>query len=187
MVFIQVFKVGAVVYPVVRRRVQHKLQWLWQPVDHFGMNPKLVDQTDLLHQQDPKRVKPQQGQPGPEQESTGGIARPGLPERRGQVVMLRRMVHHMRSPEPVDIVSGSVEPVVCKILGKKQEYPIPPNCVIKVEDPELVKEQKEAKDQCLGNKTNNDITDSKGKAAQGIQLFVQVPVLPVREPGFYRQ
>lgn len=76
------------------------------------------------------------------------------------------MVHHMRSPEPIDIMGSSMKPVIRKIISKKQEQPIPPSGGIQIKDPVLVQKAEQAKDHCLGNKAHQNIPDPNPKLLQ---------------------
>ena len=52
MVAIQITNVGAVVYAVVRGRVEDKLDRLWKFIERFCMKPVLVNKTDAQHGDD---------------------------------------------------------------------------------------------------------------------------------------
>ena len=78
MVLVQVFQITSVMYPVVGRGIEEKFNKPWAVTNGFSMNPELVNQTDLLHEQYPNGMKTEQGQPGPENKGAGCISGPGL-------------------------------------------------------------------------------------------------------------
>ena len=68
----------------------------------------------------------------------GQIAGPGLPKRGGQVIFPGGMVDDMRSPEPIDLVTAAVKPIIGEVIGEKGQRPMPPVRSIEREQPPAV-------------------------------------------------
>ena len=50
MIFVEVFQVAGMMYAVMGGRVENIFYRAGQPVHGLGMDPELIDKTDLLHQ-----------------------------------------------------------------------------------------------------------------------------------------
>ena len=67
-VAVEVARIGRVVDAVVLRRVHHRFEPARAAVDHFGVNPELVDEVEARAEQDHRRRKADQEQRQTEQE-----------------------------------------------------------------------------------------------------------------------
>src|SRR6056297_1256797 len=120
-VAIEITRVTPVMDAVVRGGVHDGLE----PAGHFanrlGMNPELIDEVEPADEQYHRRVKPQQNQRRADHHHEGEGACPCLPQRRGQVVMLRGMVIDMGGPDPTDAVPEAMHPVIAQIVEHEIE------------------------------------------------------------------
>ena len=66
MVFIKVFQVTSMMHSMMRRGIENEFDNPGTMTNGFRMDPELINKTDLLHEEDPYRVKSQQRHPGPE-------------------------------------------------------------------------------------------------------------------------
>ena len=85
---IEIARIGRVVNPVVAGRVHHCLKPAREAADRLGVNPELVDQVDAADKGNHRRMEADQHQRQTEEERARDEARPGLPERSGEVIML---------------------------------------------------------------------------------------------------
>ena len=81
-------------------------------------------------------------------------------------------------------MAGPVKPVIGEIVCEKGQYPVPPTAAIQGEKPQAVKLCEKPEDQGFCDEVGQHIADAQGEAAEGIFYFVEVPLLPVGEPGF---
>ena len=130
------------VYPMMGGGIENKFEPSRHFMDGLGMDPELIDQTDLLHEQNPQRVKTDQGHPSPKQKSTGGVSRPGLSQGCRQIIMKGGMMHHMASPKIVYMMASPVKPIIGKIISQKQKQPKPPFAIVQRKNPESIKKTK---------------------------------------------
>ncbi len=170
------------VHAVVRGRVEHLLD----PAEfahRLGVHEKLETQVDRHHRDDVRRRKPQPGQRQPEQPHARDRIGQALPERRGQVQPLRRVVHHVRGPHPADAVVGTMEEVVEKILRQEQQRDRPPRSR-QLEQPELVHPPVQADHRRPGQRVGALVHQRQRGIAQGVAQAVDVAALALPVPGF---
>ncbi len=177
-IFIQIFDILAMMDAVVRWGVENPLQRA-EPVDGFGMDPKLVQQADRLHGQDHQRREAEQGQPKPE-DKAGENACPGLPQCCGKVIVLRRVMYHMRGPEKTRLVTDAMKPVIGKIFEEKQRHPGLPASA-NIEQPELIDEKISAENHGFGHKLEQHIADAHGQACSRIAQFIKITLIDSTE------
>ena len=63
---------------VVGRRIEDVFDGARQFMHRFGMDPELIDETDLLHEDHYNGIETDQWHPEPEKKTAGEIAGPGL-------------------------------------------------------------------------------------------------------------
>ncbi len=120
-ILVDVTLVLRMMHTVIRRRHEYAVQHA-HAADELGMHPELVDQVDRVdgHQHLERKADHEQRHvENPAEDKTGA----GLPQRRGQVVVLALVVHGMRCPEHGYLVTETVEPVVAEVPGQRSGYP----------------------------------------------------------------
>jgi hypothetical protein len=121
MIAIDVRRIGTVMRTMMRRRVEYGFQGS-QRAHKFGVNPELVEQPDRFHGHNHDWSEAEDRQPQPVE--THEAASPSLAKRGGVVVLLRRMVHDVGSPEDPALVADAVKPVIAGFVAKKEEHPL---------------------------------------------------------------
>ena len=170
-VLVEIARIGRVMDAVVRRRVHHRLEPFGKTTDGFGVNPELVDQVDRADEQDHCRMEPDQRQRNPEDKAERDKARPALPQRGRQIVMLARMVIDVARPEPADAVAGPVRPVIGKIIEHKTDGPCPPNPA-DVEQAVIVKPNRKPEHKRAAEQTRHRAAGAERQRRKRIPGFV---------------
>ncbi|MDT0261343.1 hypothetical protein RM423_08035 [Jatrophihabitans sp. DSM 44399] len=121
---VEVVGVTTVVHPVVRRGVEHRLEPARHRRDLLGVQEELVRQAPRHRGEDDPGRNPDQRQRHPERQRQHRC--PLLPQRRGEVVVRRRVVHDVARPEEPDPVRGAVKAVIGQVIGEEHDSPGPP-------------------------------------------------------------
>ena len=166
---------------VVRRRVHHPLE---RPhaANQLGVNPVLVEEADTLLKQHSLDGEANQQERHPE-DPASEWGRPRLPQCRGEVVVLRRVVVHMAGPEEAHLVARPVVPVVAKILGQDERGPGPPAAAQVVDceggDPGVERHGEEG-----GGGGDDEVAGAHGEARRRVddRVAARAPTLPQQLP-----
>ena len=121
MVPVDVFRVAAMVYPVMGRGIEHPFQWT-QPVHELGGNPELVEQVDGHAREEHFRWETEGGQ-RPIHPHQQDFLQHALTQRHAQVVVLTLVVNSMSDPKEVDLMAGSVGPVIREVRQDESRNP----------------------------------------------------------------
>ena len=89
MVLVKVFEIAAMMHAVMGGRVENEFEPARHFMNGFGMDPELVDETDLLHEQYPDRVKPTSGIHAQKRKVPVRLPGPGLAQCSGEIISLR--------------------------------------------------------------------------------------------------
>ena len=148
---IEIFKIGRVVHPVRRRRVDDAFKKA-KLRDPLGVNPELIEQIDRKSHQNDLWRKAQQRQWRKEHQRQRDLAEPAEAIGGREVELIGRMVHGMIGPEPAHAVTRAVKPVVGKLECKKQHDPAQRIFHVPVEHPMFVKPRRARQRQERRNK-----------------------------------
>ena len=123
-VFIQVRIVHAVMYAMMRRRVEDVFE---RPESFYELrvDPELIDQVESVHHGEHPRSKTEKHDRRVEDPVNQG-AEPALPHGDAEIVKLARMMNYVKIPEQPRFVADAVEPVVGEIIDEEENHPSPP-------------------------------------------------------------
>ncbi len=184
-VAIDVFRIARVVHPVVRGRVEHVFDPPQLP-DCLGVHEELEAQVDRHHRDDVRGFESEPRERQPEQPHPGNRIGQALPERGGQVQPLRRVMGHMRRPQPTDAVAGAMEPVVEEILREEQGGDRPGRSRHQVEQPMPVHRMVDADHQQPGHRIGRLVHQRQRRVRQGVEAAVHARPAPAPIPGLER-
>ena len=120
-VLVEVLGVRAVVDAMMGRRVEHRLEPPWQPVDELGVDPVLVDEVEAARDHHHPRRHAEQRERRVEEERSE--RRPRLAQRRREVVVPARVMVHVARPEEPVLVLHAVVPVVGEVPADHRDRP----------------------------------------------------------------
>ncbi len=176
-VAVEVDLVGAVVDPVMGRRVEDGLERPGQLPDPLGVDPELVDQRPGLREQDHPGLEPERRHPQPERQV--GHRHPRLPQRGREVVVGARVVDDVAGPEEPALVAAAVEPVVGEVVGEEEQHPGQRVARIHPQRRQLVDQRVERDDDELPGDVDDDVAGAEQEARAGVGRVVADHVLLV--------
>jgi hypothetical protein len=177
-VAVEVDLVGAVVDTVVRGGVENELQRRRQLLHPLGVDPELVDETDRLLGEDHPGREAEQRQRRPERQR--GHRRPGLAQRRREVVVLGGVVDDVARPEDAHLVVDAVEPVVGKVVGEEEKRVGPPHVRRHPQRRQLVEAGVDGDDDQLPDGVDGDVAAAHRQAGAGVPRLVADQLLVPR-------
>src|SRR3546814_11344292 len=90
------------------------------------MDPELIDQVEPAAKEDHRRRKADQEQRQAKKEGQAEEARPRLPQRGRQIIVLRAVVDDVARPEPAHPVRGAVKDIIGEIVEQEAQDTRPP-------------------------------------------------------------
>src|SRR5690348_16634452 len=114
-------------------------------------------------------------------------AEPTLPARDAQIKVLAGVVDYVEIPKESRFVADAMEPVVNKIVDKKQSYPGPPRVGRKLERRDAVKKQIDEAGSESKNYAKSNAAESECYICRCVDRFIEfVRAQPARKMSFER-
>ena len=119
---VNAIRVASMVHTMMARSVEQIFNGS-QLANRFSVNPVLEQEVEVLvgdkhgRRQDKGKRKVEH--------PTKVTLQHALPQRRGLIVVLRAVMHHMSRPEQVHLMTGTMEPVISKVNKDEPEHPGP--------------------------------------------------------------
>ena len=104
----------------------------------------------------------------PPEEQAGERRGPRLPQRRRQVVVLARVVVHVRRPQDSHFVMGAVEPVVDEVAGDAAGSPTTTSVGSIAQQRELRHRSEQRQVHALHDQVDQHVADAHGQAGGGV-------------------
>ena len=174
-ILIEVFGVGSVMYPMVRRGDQD----IFEPahfVDQFGMHKNPPNLRRRVHKYNIDGPEAEAGERNEVDEPVEGLEDRGT-EAHCKIHFFRGMMGDMDSPEKADLMIPAMQPVIQEVFGQQEQEPIGEN--ISDRDPvvvvaELEDQQVDAAEQEVDETVEEHQVNIAKGVLKGIELSVPV-------------
>lgn len=164
---IKIARVGRVMDAVVTGRVHHCFKPARKTIHHLGMNPELVNQVYRAAEKDHGRMKADQHQRQTKDKADRDKARPCLPQRGREVIMLAAMMIDMTRPEPAHPMGRAVKGIIGQIIQHKAQAPGPP-CEGNGCQPKIIGRHRHRIDAACHNQARNRAAKAHGERNERI-------------------